>query len=259
MILRGNFYSETLEMETGITVVIPNSLKNKKYKIAYLLHGLCGNSNNWVDNSLLPVYANDYNTIFIMPEVMRSFYSNMKYGQKFYTYIVEELPKICKQIFNISCKREDTAIIGSSMGGYGALKCALSHPENYGYCCAFSSPCLFLKKGLDYQRLNENTKEFKELYGERLINDFKAIFGDNLEWKPEYEISYLANKIANNSIVPNIYIWCGSNDYFLKDNRNLIKKLKNLNFNLRYFELKGEHDFYFFDKALKHSLELLYK
>ena len=76
----------------------------------------------------------------------------MKYGLKYFSYITEELFKICKNIFNISSKREDTAIMGASMGGYGALKCALSKPEQYGFCGAFSPAFLFLKDYLNYER-----------------------------------------------------------------------------------------------------------
>ena len=61
----------------------------------------------------------------------------MKYGLPYFSYLTEELPTICKSIFRISADREHTAVMGGSMGGYGALKCALSKPEQYGMCAAF--------------------------------------------------------------------------------------------------------------------------
>ncbi|SFB33483.1 alpha/beta hydrolase [Clostridium frigidicarnis] len=260
MILRGSVFSKTLEMETGITVIIPNTFKeDNKYQVAYLLHGLCGNNGNWADNSMLPVYANEYNTIFIMPEVARSFYTDMKYGQKFFTYITEELPQICKSVFNISSKREDTAIIGGSMGGYGALKCTLSKPEQYGYCCAFASACLFLKEGLDNQRAYGDTEDFKAMYGERLINDFQAAFGKSLEWNSSDEILVLAKNICKQSIKPKIYASCGIEDCFREDNKRFNEEMKKLDFEFVYEEWTGSHNFYFFDEALKRALELLYK
>lgn len=260
MILRGNVFSKSLQMETGINVIIPNNFsEDNEYNIAYVLHGLCANSGNWADNSMLPVYANDYNTIFVMPEVARSFYSDMKFGLKYFSYITNELPTICKAVFNISSKRENTAIIGGSMGGYGALKSALSKPEQYGYCCTFASPCLFLKEGLDYQRQNGDTAEFKAIYGEQLKIDFEAIFGKELVWNENDDVLELAKNLSNHKIKPKIYCACGTNDYLLEDNKRYNKELNKLGFDIRYEEWEASHDFYFFDEALKRALEFLYK
>ena len=74
MILRGSVYSSMLEMETGITVIIPNKFNmEQNYQVVYLLHGLCGGNGDWANYTMLPVYANDYNAIFVMPEISRSF------------------------------------------------------------------------------------------------------------------------------------------------------------------------------------------
>ncbi len=44
--------------------------------------------------------------VFVMPEVARSFYADMKYGLKYFTYVTEELPNICKTVFRISAKHD---------------------------------------------------------------------------------------------------------------------------------------------------------
>ncbi|MGG7079589.1 alpha/beta hydrolase [Clostridium sardiniense] len=259
MILRGNVFSKILGMDTGITVIVPNKFKESdKYKVAYLLHGLCGDNGSWADNTMLPVYANNYNTIFIMPEVARSFYTDMKYGQKFFSYVTEELPEICKRVFNISNKREDTVIIGGSMGGYGALKCALSEPEKYGYCCAFSSACLFLKEYLDIQRESGKTEEFRSMYGEQLITDFLSAFGPELEWNPKDEILELAKSVSVQEIKPKIYLACGTEDYLRDYNIRFCNEIEKINLNFTYEEWEGIHDWYFFDEALKKSLQICF-
>ena len=43
MRLSGSVYSKILDMDTGLTIVTPNKLREGKYKVVYLLHGLCGN------------------------------------------------------------------------------------------------------------------------------------------------------------------------------------------------------------------------
>ena len=171
MILRGNIYSSFLKMDTGITILSPNAVEESgAYKVVYLLHGLYGDHESWVNNTMLPVYANDYDAVFVMPEAGRSYYTDMKYGYPYFSYLTEELPKIVKSIFNISSKREDTIVIGGSMGGYGALKCALNYPWKYGVCCALSAACLFLGESLE--KANQS--------GVLDCNDFKIIFGDTL-------------------------------------------------------------------------------
>lgn len=239
MILRGTVFSKTLGMDTGITVVTPNHRSNGSYKVAYMLHGLCGNHENWLDLSMLANYANVGNTVYVCPEVGRSFYADMKYGLKYFTYITEELPEICEDLFNISAERENTAVIGVSMGGYGALKCALSKPEQYGICCAFAPAFLFLKEYL------ENTDK-----GD-LEADCKAIFGENMTWNPDDDLLTLAHR-CKEEWYPKIYIAVGKED-FLHDQVvrfvNEMHKIKELD--CTYEEWKGEHDWFFFNEALK--------
>lgn len=167
----------------------------------------------------------------------------MKYGLKYFSYITEELSKICKNIFNISSKREDTAIMGASMGGYGALKCALSKPEQYGFCGAFSPAFLFLKDYLNYQRDAGIVK----------YEDLKAIFGEDLTWKSEFELIELVKNLYNKSDKPIIYTACGYNDFLYDENLEFSKIMKNFNIDFTYEEWPGNHDWYFFmSRCIEH-------
>ena len=74
----------------------------------------------------------------IMPEVQRSFYCDMTNGPRYFTYIVDELPALCQRLFRVSARREDNFVAGLSMGGYGAMKAALSRPERYAAAASFS-------------------------------------------------------------------------------------------------------------------------
>ena len=238
MILRGSFFSKTLEMETALSVLIPNlSLRRPARKVVYLLHGLCGRSGDWIDYTMLPAYAELYDAAFVMPEVARSFYTDMRFGQSFYGYVVDELPTIIQSAFNVAAGRENTLVIGASMGGYGALKCALSRPGQYGYCGAFSSACLFLEEGLDRQRGGEGIDELRKAHGDRLLNDFEAIFGTELEWKPEYEIVELAKKASIAGVMPELYLACGTEDGLLASNRRFEAAMRTLPLPFAYQEM----------------------
>lgn len=242
-------------METNISIVAPDKFSKLPYKVVYLLHGICGRSGDWIDYSMLPNYSKEYQAIFIMPEVARSFYSDMQYGLDYFSYITEELPMMSNSILNISPKREDVAIIGASMGGYGALKAALSKPQNYGFCGAFSSPCLMLKEHLEY---SEGALKFKELFGDRLFKDFQAIFGEKIEWNPKEDVIELAKKFNDTTLMPKLFLTCGTNDSFYNDNNRFYNILRDLGYNLTFEGWQGNHDWIFFDEALKRALKIFF-
>ena len=139
MILRGSFYSQALGRQTNITLVGPDVWPQAgACKTAYVLHGMEGNQDTWADNSLLPLYAAKGNTLYVLPDGGRSFYRDMPQGPRYFTYLSQELPQMVRQRFQVSPIREDTAVLGCSMGGYGALLCALGCPERFGLCAAFA-------------------------------------------------------------------------------------------------------------------------
>lgn len=252
MRLNGSVFSQTLQMDTGLTIVTPN-VPRPSYKVVYLLHGLCGNHQSWLDYSMLPMYAMAGSTIYIMPEAGRSFYHDMAHGFRYFTYLTEELPEICQNLFHISARREDTAIMGSSMGGYGALRCALSRPDRYGMCAAFSSGCLQLRDGLAELRENGMRQAFIDSFGEQLVADFRAIFGEDYKWKPEYDLIELAKK--NRDALPELYLTCGTEDYFYQDHLRFCEQLRKADVPFTFEEWRAQHDFIYFNDALQKAIE----
>ena len=254
MILRGSVFSRILEMETGVTVITPQDYQtDRPYKIAYLLHGLCGNNSNWADYTMLPAHALDCPVVFVMPEAGRSFYADMKYGQRFFSYVADELSIICKRTFNVSAAPADTAVMGASMGGYGALKVALSRPDQFGVCCAFASACLYLREQIEGMNMLGDLEKIREYIGEQLIRDFQAILGDGFETGPENRILELARRVEPGRR-PKIYSACGTEDDLRGDNQRFRDDMKRLGYDFTYEEWIGEHDWLFFDAALKKGL-----
>lgn len=256
MILRGSVFSKKLGTRTGITVVVPDrALLQGSYKTVYLLHGLYSDNSGWVDNTMLNVYAENGDTVFILPDGARSFYTDMKFGYKYFSYLTQELPVICKSVFNISSNSENTAIMGGSMGGYGALKAALTYPEKFGYCCAFSSGCLFFKEVIESIKASNP----KGVYDNQMTKDFEAIFGAGLDISDNDEILTIANKAKSTQAKPKIYSICGKSDPLLSDNRRFAEEMKKFDYNFTYEEIDGRHDWYFFNEALKKGIDFCSK
>jgi S-formylglutathione hydrolase FrmB len=256
MILRGDFFSSALRTTTNIQVLIPDNFKEEgPYKIVYLLHGLHGNQGAWFDNTMLPYYAKDYNAVFVCPEAGRSFYADLKYGQSFFAYVGGELPQVCKKVFNISAKREDTAVMGCSMGGYGVLKLALTYPERYGFCGAIAPACLFIKGILEGLRkepgaMVEGREDLKAV-----LTDLYAVYGGDLAPREENDIIDLLKKFPACGEKPKIYAVCGTEDDLRTENLLFREEMRKAGFDYTYEEWPGGHEWYFFNEALKKALQ----
>ena len=133
------FSSECLKMNTSLTIVLPEDREMCKTRVVYLLHGLMDNCTGWTRYTAVERYAREYNAALIIPEVQRSFYTDMEMGLNYFSYVLEEVPALCRRFFDFSEKREYNYIMGLSMGGYGALKCALTVPGQYAGCASFSA------------------------------------------------------------------------------------------------------------------------
>ena len=68
-----------------------------------------------------------------------SMYEDMAHGQRYFTHIADELPKMLRRLLPLSDRREDNFIAGLSMGGMGALKIAMRRPERYSAVCCLSA------------------------------------------------------------------------------------------------------------------------
>jgi S-formylglutathione hydrolase FrmB len=259
MILRGDFYSTVLRSTTNIQILIPDNVKDEgPYRIVYLLHGLHGAQGSWCDYTMLPYYAKDYHAVFVSPEAGRSFYSDLKYGQRYFAYVGGELPQVCKKIFNISAKREDTAVMGCSMGGYGALKLALTYPENYGFCGAVSPACLFIKGILDSIRKDPAAMRKGGEDNQAILMDLYTIFGEDLVPREENDIIDILAKFPAGREKPKIYTACGTEDDLRKENLLFKEEIQKAGFDYTYEEWPGGHEWYFFNEALKKALQFWY-
>jgi S-formylglutathione hydrolase FrmB len=254
MVLQGNVFSSALARYTGLSVFFPDSLKKNeqsgKYRVVYLLHGLHGDNRQWLNNTMLSYFAKKGNTVFVMPEVGRSFYTDMKRGAPYFTYIAEELPELCRQSFNISAAREDTAVMGGSMGGYGALKIALSKPERYGFCAVFAPACLFLDETLKELRLHWKTAVQAGAEAAAVIGDLQSAFGEDFQYNAGDIILELAKNADSSPQKPKIHTSCGTDDDFLKDNRRFAEAMKQFSFDFAFEEMDGKHDWNYFNAAL---------
>jgi len=241
------FYSESLGMQTEVYVVIPqqsskgeigieNNAKQEKYKCLYLLHGLSDDHSIWLRRTSIERYATQYGICVVMPCGARSFYTDMKYGMNYYTYIARELPRIIREFFNVSEKREDNFVAGLSMGGYGALKIGLR--ECNSFCAAAGlSPCVDIN----------SRREWKDL--------FVSIFGECEEVPEEEDLFKLAKKVDSDPNKPRIYVGIGTEDFLYEENLRFKALMESLDYDFTYRESAGTHCWEFWDEYIQYVLK----
>lgn len=241
------FYSESLGMQTEVYVVIPqqssvgeigieNNAKREKYKCLYLLHGLSDDHSIWLRRTSIERYATEYGICVVMPCGGRSFYTDMKYGMNYYTYIAKELPRIIREFLNVSEKREDNFVAGLSMGGYGALKIGLRECDSFCAAAGLSS-CIDINA----------RREWKDL--------FISIFGDCEEVPEEEDLFKLAHKRAADPNKPRIYLGVGTEDVLHTENLQFKALLESLHYDFTYRESAGNHNWEFWDEYIQYVLK----
>jgi putative tributyrin esterase len=134
---------ETVKVNLPLNIILPDPGKIGDApvagrKVLYLLHGLSDDASAWQRYTSIETYAAEYGLVVVMPSAGRSFYTDQPNGQNYFSYLTEELPRYLEDVFGLKPKREDTLIAGNSMGGYGAFKAALLHPEMYAAAASFS-------------------------------------------------------------------------------------------------------------------------
>ena len=250
----GNVYSKVLGMNTAVRIITPKRRNhNGPFRAVYLLHGLSDNSTDWVINTRCSLLAQDYDMMLIIPEVQKSFYIDMAEGAPYFTYITQELPEIMETLFRVSSKREDRYVMGISMGGYGALRCALTYPERYAGCAAFSPACdiqLVMQACLEENPMMA-PQEAMGIVGKKVVEQFQ----EHPELLEPYDLFALAQKQDKNPVKSKLFVTCGTEDFIHQMSVNLAEAMEPLHYDFTYLEWPGIHEWYFWDESVHLAFE----
>jgi putative tributyrin esterase len=251
-----NFFSETLGLRSTLYVLLPQRRfldgKNKrapKYRTLYLLHGHSDDHTAWMRWSSIEKYAEGLNLAVVMPAVHLSFYTDMVYGGAYWQFISEEVPAVVRNMFSLSSKREDNFVAGLSMGGYGAFKLALTHPERYAAAASLSG-------AVDIRELVKphNVPEDKAW-----LAGMRNVFGD-LSKVPgsKHDLFTLAKKAAKAPIKPRLYQCCGTEDFLHADNICFRDAVSKLPLDLTYTDGPGDHKWAYWDARIQDVLQWMF-
>lgn len=227
------FFSQSLQREIPYRVVLPANFMTGKTKlpVIYLLHGGGGGFRDWTNYSDVARYA-EQGLILVMPEGQSSYYVNsVTHPQDRYEdYIVKDLIADVEQRFHVAAKaREQRAIAGVSMGGYGAITLALKHPDLFIFAAGLSS-------ALDVPTRPFSIKRISQWRGHR------AIFGPWNGSVQHQNDPYVLARTVDPGKMPFLFLACGQQEGLLPANRKFVSILTQRGFRYEFHAGSGNHD-----------------
>ncbi|MDR2464835.1 MAG: esterase family protein [Streptococcaceae bacterium] len=251
-LLEINYYSETLEMEQSMAVILPELSDNNPdwtledltdIPVLYLLHGMGGNHSTWTRRTSIERYVRNTKIAIVMPSTDLAWYTNTTYGLNYFDALAIELPKKIKQLFpQISTKVEKNFVAGLSMGGYGAWKFAFG-TESFSHAASLSGGLVF-------------SKEVAFTLGSETY--WKGIFGDleNVEQSSNNLINAARLRLKGGT-KPKLYAWCGQEDFLFEASNLAVEQIRQLGYDIDYEVGHGKHEWYYWDKMIERVLEWL--
>nr|WP_309100984.1 alpha/beta hydrolase-fold protein [Fredinandcohnia onubensis] len=238
-LLNVKYHSEILGMPVEMAVLMPQSFteNRKTFPTLYLLHEMGDGHTSWLRKTSLERYIDDLSLAIVMPAGHTSYYTDTYHGKPYFTFITEELPAICENMFPLSQSKNERFIAGNGIGGYGALKAGLSAPDTFILAAAFSSP-------IDIMRIVNRIDKQKavDIFGrvDEIINSSENLYvaAENLQ-------------NANNPL-PEIYLSCNAENGLFEENESYNTYLSNLGVKTTFKKTMDEQTDW---KHWDHSLE----
>lgn len=151
--LEGNL--EGNAVERNVIVYLPPSYAanpKRRYPVVYALHGYSIDNEKWSTEVKTPrtiegaFAAGAREMIVVLPDSRTvhngSMYSSSMTTGDFETYVARDVVAYIDGRYRTVATRESRGLAGHSMGGYGAVRIAMKHPDVFSAVYAMSACCL---------------------------------------------------------------------------------------------------------------------
>ena len=256
-LIQVNYLSKALFRTVPVNVIIPSdkiSFETMDYLPApeggyptlYLLHGLLGNYTDWVSGTRIQRWAEDAGLAVVMPSGDNSFYVNGQTANNDYgAFIGEELPRVMRQMFPLSQRREDTFIAGLSMGGFGALRNGMKYAQTFSRIIGLSAAIHFFDP--NYESVAGEESAFGSLAEAAQTDKNHHVVLEQLKERVS------AGEVA----APEFYLACGTQDSLMGVNRSFRADVEAAGFAVSWDEEDRGHDWDFWDSQIKKVIDWL--
>ena len=261
-----NFESEFLKGNTEIHVIMPDReqeldakkfyTSGKLYPVLWLLHGGGGDYSDWIRKTKLELYACENELVVVTFSGCNTMYANWKTfadGMDYERFFFEELMPFIYGWLPVSPAKTDNFIAGLSMGGAGALKFAIWHPELfYGCACLSSSGKKYSLRDMDFETEVNPVENQKRNAVLNAGGSEKFYYSwDNIR----LQLKRLAER-RELGILPDLFISCGKADHHYEEVNDFMEYTSQLGVAVEYeFIPEYRHEWRFWDLAVQHALK----
>ena len=253
-LMQCDFFSETLKLSMSMNVILPQQTaaqigmegraRRGKHPTLYLLHGMSDDHSIWLRRTSIERYVAPLGLAVVMPAVHRSRYTDMACGGKYWTFVSEEVPRLAREFFHLSDRREDNFVAGLSMGGYGAFKLGLRRPDMF---CAAASLSGGLGRTRSKDMPEERRRETEWVHGD--LDSFPGSFDDLFQ--------AVTDLVDSGTPRPRLFQCCGTEDFLYDANAEFRTFIEDKGFDYTYEEGPGTHEWGYWDKTIQRVLEWL--
>ncbi len=232
--------SEAMQKSPKAVVVLPEKYlsSDSNFPVLYLLHGWSGCYGDWSKHIDLRPLADEYNLIIVCPDGgYAGWYidSPLVEDSQYETYISNEVVAFVDKNYRTIEKTDGRVICGLSMGGHGAISLLAKHPDIY---CAAGS----------MSGVMELTSSSKKYGLTNLLGDYRT---NKNKWRKNSCINLAGKLVGKNR---GVIIDCGVDDFLVKGNRKMHKKLLKLKIEHDYYERTGKHSWSYWTNALEYHI-----
>jgi putative tributyrin esterase len=236
--IQAGFYSKSLSKQCALYAIIPETGRGP-FPCFYLLHGYSDDHSIWLRRTRIEQYVSGLPLIVIMPDGFHGFYTDHEEGPAYGTYMTEDVIGFCENTFPVARKRASRCIGGLSMGGYGAMRVGLGHPEMFASITSHSAAT----RAWDLNRPGRSKAHLHRMFGTRPDGS-------------KHDLAALAKKIKRSGRpAPKLRIDCGTEDSLIDQNRKLHADLTKMNFAHEYEEFPGDHNWDYWDTHVQRALK----
>jgi S-formylglutathione hydrolase FrmB len=249
------FRSAALGRDVSYAIQLPPSYAagDRRYPVLHVLHGLFEGPAFWEERGLPRILEELWKTGDV-PEMLvvavdgdESFFVNGPLGA-YEDLVTRDLTAHVETAYRALPGRESRALLGISMGGYAALRIALSRPEVYRAVAAHSAMVLQSVPSAGAGAGRWHLAAFGRAFGEPI---------DPALWAAADPLAWAAR--ADPAKTPAIYFDCGSADRYglFKGNDELHRRLLARGVDHEFALRPGDHGYDFVRSVLGRSLRFV--
>lgn len=254
--------SQVLHKTINYVVFLPKDYdsSNLNYPVVYLLHGMGDNELAWYEGGNITYYvdANAPETIpmiYVMPHGFNTYWVNKFNGDFSYMdmFVKELVPTIDEQFRTIK-DPQHRAVMGYSMGGYGALILPAKNPNIFK-----TGVVLSMSYRTDQQYMDEPQSGWNSQWGS-VFGGIGASGTDRLTdyYKTNNPFYFFTNPGDLSLQGQNYYFDCGDDEENLSEPNDLLHDLlRDLEIKHEYRVKNGAHDWEYWNKALPEALKYI--